>query len=211
MKESIRYLLRELRPSWLACILLPLPSMLFWHSHAGRCVALWCFCLGCFVLVASTFRGCFNSASPICSWRVRMFAAALALSVAWALFSVIWIALVDGHDFVAAFIAFQILIPALCVVPYLTLTTRNLFNAVVLSAFLLGCMKFMAGIVVNLVYGWGNVHQDGTPRSHELPWTSPNLMLSAFWIAASILSISFYFLGARRFKTELFGSVQRSN
>jgi hypothetical protein len=211
MKESVRHQLRELRPAWLACILLPLPSMLFWHSHAGRCVALWSFCLGCFVLVASTFRQCFNSVSLICLWRDRMFGAGLALAIAWAVFSLFWIALVDQHDYVALFIAFQILIPALCVVPYLALITRNLFTAVVFSAFLLGCMKFVAGIVVNLVYGWGDVHQDGTPRSHELPWTSPNLMLSAFWTATAILSISIYFLGARRFKTEFSGRGQRLN
>jgi hypothetical protein len=136
-----------------------------------------------------------------------MFAAGLTLSVSWAVFSLFWIALVDQYDFVALFIAIQILIPALSVVPYLTLITRNLFSAVVFSALLLGCMKFVAGIVVNLVYGWGDVHQDGTPRSHELPWTSPNLRLSAFWTAAAILSISLYFLGARKFKTEFSGRV----
>ena len=135
-----------------------------------------------------------------------MFTAALALSVAWALFSLLWIALVDGHDFVALFIAFQILIPALCIVPYVTLITRKVFTAVVLSGFVLGCMKFVAGIVVNLVYGWGDSHQDGTPAR-----TNPNLMLSAFWIAAASLSSSLYFLGARRFKTELCGSGLRSN
>jgi hypothetical protein len=211
MKESVRYRLWELRTAWIACILLPLPAMLFWHSHDGRSVALWCFCLGCFVLVASTFRRCFNSVPPRCSWQDCVFTAALALSAAWALFSLLWLALVDRHDFVALFIAFQILIPALCVVPCVTLITRKVFSAVVLSAFLLGCMKFVAGIVVNLVYGWGDSHQDGTPASHELPWTNPNLMLSAFWIAAATLSISLYFLGARRFKTEPCRSGQRLN
>jgi hypothetical protein len=131
-----------------------------------------------------------------------MFAAGLALSVAWAMFSILWITLVDRHEFVALFIAFQILIPALGIVPCLMLMTRQMFAGVVLSLFLLGCMKFVAGIVVNLVYGWGDVHQDGTPGSHELPWTSPNLMLSAFWTGAAILSISLYCIGARRFKIE---------
>lgn len=202
MKEPVRYQLKDLRPAWLICILLPLPSMLFWHSHDGRCVALGCFCLGCFVLVASTFRRCFNSDPPICLWRDRILAAGLALAIAWAMFSLLWIAFVDRHDFVALFIAFQILIPALCIVPCLMLSTRQMFAGIVLSLFLLGCMKLLAGIVVNLVYGWGDVHQDGTPRSHELPWTNPNLMLSAFWIATAILSISLFFLGARRFKVE---------
>jgi hypothetical protein len=200
MKESVRYQLRQLRPAWLLCILLPFPSMLFWHSHEGHCAALFCFCLGCFVLVASAFRRLFTPVSPICSCRDRILAAGLALSVSWALFSLLWIALVDRHDFVALFIAFQTLIPAMCIVPFLMLITRKMFSGVVLSLFLLGCAKFMAGIVVNLVYGWGDVHQDGTPASHELPWTSPNLMLSAFWTSAAILSLSLYIIGARRFK-----------
>jgi len=82
-----------------------------------------------------------------------------------------------------------------CIVPYLTLLTRKPFAAVVFSAFLLGCMKGVAGVVVNLVYGWGDGH-------HEIPWTAPNLMLSTFWVAASVLSVSFYLLGVRKFRTE---------
>ena len=35
LKESVRYPLRELRSTLLACIILPLPAMLFWHSHFG--------------------------------------------------------------------------------------------------------------------------------------------------------------------------------
>ena len=121
------------------------------------------------------------------------YAVGIALSLAWASFSLVWIALVDRHDFVALFVSFQILIPSFCIVPYLTLSTKKPFAAVVFSAFLLGCMKGVAGVIVNLVYGWGDGH-------HEIPWTAPNLMLSTFWVAASILSVSFYLLGARKFR-----------
>ena len=128
-----------------------------------------------------------------------MLAIAVALSLAWVAFSLLWIALVDSHDFVALFIGFQILIPSFCIVPYLTLITRKPFAAVMFSAFLLGCMKGIAGIVVNLVYGWRNGH-------HEMPWTAPNLMLSTFWVAAAILCVSCYFLGARQFRFQ-YGQV----
>jgi hypothetical protein len=195
MKESVHDQLRELRTAWLVSILLPLPAMLFWHSHDGRFAALCCFCIGCFNLVARAFRNCGRSEHPARSWRDRMLAAGVALSLAWAVFSLLWVALVDRHDYVALFIAFQILIPSLCIVPYMMLITRQVLAAVVFSAFVLGSMKLLAGVIVNLVYGWGDGH-------HELPWTNPNLMLSAFWVAAVILSISLCFLGVRRFKFE---------
>ena len=117
------------------------------------------------------------------------------MCLAWVAFSLLWIVLVDPHDFVALFIGFQILIPSFCVVPYVTLITGKPFAAVVFSAFLLGCMKGVAGVMVNLVYGWGNGH-------HEIPWTAPNLMLAVFWVASAILCISCYVLGATRFRLQ---------
>ena len=185
---------RELRFALAACLLAPLPAMAFWRSPDGRCVALWCFCAACFALVAHWFRPQ-TLPHPGLSWGRQMLGTGAALLLAWMGFSLLWLAVVDAHDLVGVFIAFQILVPALCIVPLLTLTTRRRFAAVVLSAFLLGSMKMIAGIVVNLHYGWGDGH-------HEIPWTEPNLMLSAFWTAATILCISCYFLGASRFRAE---------
>ncbi len=184
--------LQDLRFAWLGCILAPLPAIAFWRSQDGHCVALWCFCAACFALVAHSFRPHSLSRSGL-SWRQKLLGTGAALLLAWVLFSLLWLAIVDAHDFLGVFIAFQILIPSLCVVPILMLTTGKRFAAVVLSAFLLGSMKMIAGIVVNLHYGWGDGH-------HEIPWTQPNLMLSTFWTAATILCISCYFLSARRFR-----------
>ena len=195
MRESLLEQLLDLRTAWLACTLLPLPPMILWRSQDGRCVALWIFCACCFSLVAYSFRRPIFPEQPARSWMQRMLAVGVALSLAWAAFSFLWVALVDPHDLVALFVGFQILIPSFCIVPYLTLLTRKPFAAVVFSAFLLGCMKGVAGVVVNLVYGWGDGH-------HEIPWTAPNLMLSTFWVAASVLSVSFYLLGVRKFRTE---------
>jgi hypothetical protein len=146
-------------------------------------------------MVAYSFRRRILSDPPVYSWLQRILAVGVALSGAWVVFSLLWIALVDPRDLVAVFVGFEILIPSFCIVPYLTLITRKPFVAVVFSAFLLGCAKGIAGVVVNLVYAWGNGH-------HELPWTEPNLMLWIFWVAAAVLSLSFYLLGARRFRAE---------
>ncbi len=187
--------LRDLRFALAACVVAPLPAMAFWRSQDGRCIALWCFCASCFALVAHSFRPQ-SLSKPGLSWRHKVLATGAALLLVWALFSLLWLAILDANDFVGLFIAFQILIPSLCIVPLLTITTRRRFAAVVFSAFLLGCMKGVAGIVVNLHYGWANGH-------HEIPWTRPNLMLSAFWTAATILCVSCYLLGARRYRAEV--------
>ena len=169
--------------------------MVFWRSQDGRSAALLCFCAGCFGLVAYSFRRLTLADQALHQWAPALAVVGVALSLAWFAFSLLWIALVDPHDFVALFIGLQILIPSFCIVPYLTLVTRKPFAAVVFSAFLLGCMKGVAGVVVNLVYGWRNGH-------HEIPWTAPNLMLSTFWIAAASLCILCYLSGARKFRIQ---------
>jgi hypothetical protein len=124
------------------------------------------------------------------TWSDKMRPLAVALFSAWAVFSALWFILVDSHDWVAMFVGLQILVPSLCVVPFLTLITGKRFAAVVFSAFLVGCAKLLAGIIVSLVYGWS-----GSLHDTSLPWFAPNLMLSAFWINAVILCASCFFLG----------------
>src|SRR3974390_3601347 len=108
IRESLLEELHDLRTAWLACTLLPLSPMIFWRSRDGRCVALWVFCACCFSLVAYSFRRSSLSVHPA-PWMQRMLVVGVALSLAWAVFSFLWIAMVDPHDFVALFVGFQIL------------------------------------------------------------------------------------------------------
>ena len=193
MKESVRHQLREMRAAWLACILLPLPAMVLWQSHLGRCFALCFFCAACFYLAATRFRSPIDPDRP--GWSDRMLALAVALFLAWAGFSVLWLVLVDPHDWVALFIGLQILIPSLCVAPYLSLITGRPFAAVVFAFSLLACAKGIAGVIVCLVNGWSGPRHDTS-----FPWTAPNLMLSTFWVDAVILCACCYRLGARAFQ-----------
>jgi hypothetical protein len=119
---------------------------------------------------------------PPLVWHMKMLAVGVALLAMGIVFSALWLTLADADDLVTPFIAFQSLIPAFCIVPWVTLITGKPAAAVVLSAFLVGCMKMIAGIVVNLVHGWNYGH-------HELPWTEPNLMLWSFWVATAVLSV----------------------
>jgi hypothetical protein len=193
---TLRSELRATLPAWFVCTLIPLPAIAFWRFLGGGPVAHFCFFACCMSLVASRFRPKVISEKPPHSWHVKMLAAGAALISSSTVFSLLWLGLADAQDFVTPFIAFQALVPSLCIVPYVTLITRKPASAVILSAFLVGCMKMVAGIVVNLRDGW-----DG--GNHELPWTEPNLMLSAFWVATAILSVLFLFLGANKYRAQL--------
>jgi hypothetical protein len=196
MTESLNSELRGMLPTWLLCTLVPLPAIVSWRFLGGEPVAHFLFFACCMSLVASRFRPKIISQGASPSWHVKMLAVGAALISSTIVFSLLWLGLADGRDFVTPFIAFQAIIPSVCIVPYVTLLTRRAAPAVILSAFLVGCMKMVAGIVVNLREGWYN-------GNHELPWTNPNLMLWAFWVATAILSVLFLVLGATKYRAEL--------
>jgi hypothetical protein len=119
----------------------------------------------------------------------------LALLLQWVVFSVLCLTFNDAKDFMAPVLALFTLLPSLCIAPYLTLTTRKPFAAVVLTLLLVGCMKLLAGSVTVLVYGWHASEHGQT----TLTWTLPNLIVCTLVVATAILSAVFYFLGMRRF------------
>jgi hypothetical protein len=164
-------------------------------------LALGLFFLGSASVVAYSFRRDVNatgggeSVHPRRIWRTRMGAVTAALLAAWAVFSSVHLALNDRHDFVSVLLALSALIPACCIVPYLTLVTRKPFAAVVFTVFLVGCMKLLGCGVVVLVYGW-----DASERGYTtMPWTRPNLLVWLFWVNTGVLSLVCYGLGVRRF------------
>jgi hypothetical protein len=194
--------LRYLVPAWLACVLLPLPAIVFWRSHDGRSMALLLFCIGCASLVAYAFRRDVNRQVPDALerpeliWRKRMLTVGTALFFAFVGFSLQCLTLSGTQDFVAVFLAFLALIPALCVVPYFALVTGRPVVAAVFALFIVFCMKLLGGIVVVLVHGW-NADKHGHT---DMPWTHPNLLVWLFWINTGVLSLLLYLLGARKFQ-----------
>src|SRR5436190_15167771 len=136
MKDLLNRDVQDLFPAWLGCVLLPMPVIVFWRSADGRAVALWLFFIGCTSLVAHAFRRDINAPAsgesefPERIWRQRMAIVAGALLSAFVVFSLLCLTLSDSPDFVAVFLAFLILIPSFCIVPYLSLVTRKPFAAV---------------------------------------------------------------------------------
>ena len=202
MNESLKHELRYLFPAWLGSVLLPWPTLLLWRSADGVALALGLFFVGSASLVAYSFGRDVSATAddefedPRQMWRTRMVAVTAALLAAWAAFSAVHLALNDRYDFVSVLLALSALIPACCVVPYLTQVTRKPFAAVVFTVFLVGCMKLLGCLVVVLVHGW-----DASERGHTtMPWASPNLLVWLFWVNTGVLSLACYCLGVRRFR-----------
>jgi len=201
MKVSLSHPLQGLFPAWVGCVLLPLPAILFWRSDDGRAMSLLLYSIGCASLVAYAFRHDLSRQSasvaerPERIWRQRMLTVGTALFLAFLVFSLEILALSGTRDFVAVFLAFLALIPALCVVPFFTLVTRRPAAAVVFALVVVFSMKLLGGIVVVLVYGW-NANEHGYT---DMPWTHPNLLVWLFWFNTGVLSLLLCHLGARRF------------
>ena len=193
--------------AWLGWLLLPLPAVLFWRSDSGRFIALCLFFVSSTSFVANAFRA--NTAGPAKSaaeladrkkiWRVRTFFLAMALLFQWVVFSMLCLVFNDQHDVMAPVLALGSLVPSLSIAPCLTLVTRKPFAAVVLTLFLVGSMKILGCVVVVLVHGW---HADAQGYT-TLPWTHPNLLVWFFWLNTSLLSLSFYIFGWKKFIRDL--------
>lgn len=192
-------------PVWLLWLLLPLPTVLFWHSQNGRFLALCCFFVSCVSFVVFAFHKGFVRLSTQRTsaerkhttevWRYRISFLWTVLLFQWGVFSVLCLAFNDSRDFIAPVLALLSLIPALCIAPYITLATQKPFASVVFTLFLVGCMKLVAGSVTVLVYGW-----EASAHGHTvLAWTQPNLIVCSLIVATTVLSASFYILGRRRF------------
>jgi hypothetical protein len=197
MRHAFGMELRALVPAWFVCLLVPLPAVLFWRTSEGRSAALGCFFVACVGLVAHSFGETPNADRSDLRrlWRAKMLALGLALFAAFVVFSLLGLTVNDAHDLDMPVVAFLILIPSLCTVPYLTLLTRKPFAAGVFALALVGCMKLLGGVVVVLVYGW-----DASRHGHtQMPWTDPNLLVWVFWSATGVYSGLAYALGYQRF------------
>ena len=100
------------------------------------------------------------------------------------------------RDFVTPMLAFMTLVPSLCIVPYFVLVTRKPFAAIVFTALLIGCMKFLGATVLVFIYGWD---ADKQGRTH-MPWNHPDLLVWLFWGFSIAFSLALFFAGARRFR-----------
>jgi hypothetical protein len=117
-----------------------------------------------------------------------------AVSAAAVLTAFAW-AMVGDTELVVPVLAVLAVAPALCCVPYLTLSTGHPFAAVVLLTFLLAAIKMAGCVVVRAVYG-PTALADGRM---SLPWEDPNLLVWLCLGGAAVCSAVLYPLGRREY------------
>jgi len=215
MKSTLRLELRHLFPAWVVCVLLPLPLILFWHSPTGRSFALFCYTFSCAILAAHSFhRDIQSQKTPATSpqsdtiannWRKKILSLAVAFFAAFVVFSLLSLAVNDRSDFVTPMLAFMVIIPAICIVPYMVLTTRNLLAGVIFSIFLVGSLKTPIGAIIVKTFFPNHFQQafdvDGS-LIMPTPWSHPNLLVWFFYVSTFALSVTFFFLGAKKFRAQ---------
>jgi hypothetical protein len=195
-------------PLWAWAVILPLPLLLFWRSDVGPGYALCLYFIGCANVVARAFRRgpelepADFDVPPKQIWHGRLRNLLKPLLLAFVVFSLISFA-TSPHDPSEIILALLILVPSLCLVPHMTMVTGQAFAGVVLSVFLVFCMKLLGCIVVVLVYGWSASDRDYTTT----PWMAPNLLVCLFCLNCSVLCAVLYMLGRRRFEAKYSGSV----
>jgi hypothetical protein len=200
MKKSFSDGALYLLPAWLFCVLLPVPAIMLWHSDDGVPWRFGCFFIGSATLVASAFQSDLNSTVSeqkglASNWSDRMTAVSVALLLAVGVFSLLC-ATMNELDMMAVLKAFYIALMSFCIVPYLTLVHRKPFIAVVFALALVFCMKLLGCVLVVLVYGW-NASDLGYTAT---PWRHPNLLVWLFLLNTTVLSVSFYYAGKRKFR-----------
>jgi hypothetical protein len=211
MNKSLQREVRYLLPAWIICVLLPLPLILFWHSSKGRSYALMCFSVGCAILSAYSLRrdirppnsSAASDDSRPQTWRERMWPLGLALFAASAAFSTFSLVISDSRDFVTPMLAFMVLVPALGIVPYMVLATRNPLAGVIFSIILVGSLKTPIGAMIVHTFFPSHFQQsidtDGS-LIMPTPWIHPNLLVWFLYSSVAAFSLLFYYLGARRFR-----------
>jgi hypothetical protein len=111
-----------------------------------------------------------------------MGALAVAMTLAALNFSVCYIVIGGSLDWNAITLAFLVVVPALCIVPYLALLVGNPYAAVVFAALLLGAVKLAGCLLARAVYG-PTAQADG---QMAMTWDQPNLLVW-FCVAGGLL------------------------
>jgi hypothetical protein len=195
MYVSLRRELAALLPAWWYCAAAPLLPLFLVPAEGGRFIAVITFLASGVSLAAYAFR---PAAEPPAGWAEvwssRMTALGGAALASFAVFAAAGLLAPDRPAWVRPAQALASLVPALCVTPSLTMTTRKPVAAVVFTLALVGATKLIAGALTCLVYGWDAPEQGRT----TMPWENPDFLLWVFWAANLVLAATGFALGVRR-------------
>jgi hypothetical protein len=164
--------------------LLPLPALLIANSPATADLSSLYLGLASAWLASEAFHP-LRFPCNAAAWRTRITALGILLSANVALF-----AFLGANSEIQSHIPFPLMavlsaIPALGIVPWLTLKMRQQYQAIVLSALAVGGAKIAGCIVARIVYGPNALH-DGFMAAD---WRTAPLMISCFWAGTVLISV----------------------
>jgi hypothetical protein len=175
---TVREEFRALLPTLAVTLLFPVPLLNFVQDGTGRAFAFAYLFFGCALLAAE----CFRLDTDRARGKAKLGALAVSMLLAALNFSVCYVAISGTLDWNAVTLAFLVVVPALCMVPCLTLLVGNPYAAVVFTALLLGVVKLTGCVVARVVYG-PTAQADG---QMAMSWDQPNLLVW-FCLAGSLL------------------------
>jgi hypothetical protein len=186
---TIREEFRALLPPLTVTLLFPVPLLNFVQDGTGRAFAFAYLFFGCALLAAD----CYRPSAGRDRWKAKMGALAAAMTLAVLNFSVCYLIISGSLDWNAVTLAFLVVVPALCMVPCLTLLVGHPYAAVVFAALLLGAVKLAGCLVARLVYG-PTAQADG---QMSMSWDQPNLLVWFCFAGGLLVSAALGVLGFR--------------
>ena len=177
--------LRALFPTLAVTMLLPVPLLNFVGDGAGRAFAFAYLSLGCALLAGECFRPEAAGAAPDrrAAWCAKMGALAIAMALSALTLCACYWAVTGRPDGSVAGPAVSAVVPALGMVPCLTMLVGHPYAAVGLTALILAGVKLAGGVVVRLAYG-PTAQADGRMA---MSWDDPNLLVW-FCLAGGLLA-----------------------
>jgi purine-cytosine permease-like protein len=133
--------------------------------------------------------------SHAASWRSKMFAVAIGVSLICALFVACgWAANVQTH---MPFPVMAILCttPSFGLVPWLVMRTNKRHEALVLAAFVVGSAKIAGCVVARIVYGPDFIAEGYVAGD----WRTAKVMISCMWAFTIAISFALFLADYRRF------------
>lgn len=161
--------------------LLPLPALFMARSSMTADLAALYLGLASAWLAADAFRD-----RPVdrAAWLNRMCALGLILSVNVGLFGFLGVVSEIESHIPFPLIAGLAAVPALGLIPWLTLKLRHPYQAIVLGGACVGGMKILGCIVARIIYG-PDALRDGFMAAD---WRTAPVMIGCFWVGTILVS-----------------------
>ena len=190
--SGIRANLRRLLLPWGVTMLLPFP-ILFTESTEAADIGTLYLGIGAAWLALEAFRPCLGAALTPDLWSNQIISLSICLVANALIFAFLGTLCGIPSAIPLPLMALFGVVPAIGLVPWLTLRLRQPYGAILVSALLVAGTKLSACVVARLVYGPDYIAQGYVSAD----WNTAKLMISLMWAGTLLLS-GFGLLASRR-------------